>query len=107
MNKGLRFVWQFQHGSRHVVHSGHLAVLHHLTDAVISSRRGVNSGPGLHEVAAQAQGHQTGGWLHIQHTGLHLGGMMQNWVSLLSLCSKINAWERLNWEHLTPSPLTR
>ncbi len=69
MYKGNRFVWQFQHGSRHVVQSGHLAVLHHLTDAVTSSRIGVNSGPGLNEVAAQAQGHQTGGRLHIQHTG--------------------------------------
>lgn len=74
MCKGYGFVWQFQHGSRHVVHSGHLAVLHHLTNAVTSSRTWVNCGPGPNKVAAQAQGHQAGGRLHIQHTGSHLGG---------------------------------
>lgn len=80
--KGHRFVGQLQHGSGHVVHGGHLAVLHHLTDAVTCSRRGVNDGPGLNEVAAQAQGHQAGGQLHVQNTGLHLGGRTQNRVSL-------------------------
>lgn len=74
MCKGHVFVWQLQHGSRHVVHSGHLAVLHHLTNAVNSGRTRFHSGPGLNKVAAQAQGHQAGGWLHIQHTGSHLGG---------------------------------
>lgn len=58
MYKGLCFVWQFQHGSRHVVHSSHLAVLHNLSNAITSSRQGVNFGPGLKEVAAQAQGYQ-------------------------------------------------
>lgn len=103
MYEGQRFVWQLQHGSRHVVHSGHLAVLHHLTNAVTSSRRGVNCGPGLNEVAAKAEGNQTGGRLHIQHTGSHLGRLMQKRVSLQSLYSNINTWEIINWKHLGPS----
>lgn len=74
MCKGHGFVWQLQHGSRHVVHSGHLAVLHHLTNTVTSSRTQFHDGPRLNKVAAQAQGHQAGGRLHIQHTGSQLGG---------------------------------
>lgn len=52
MHKDHGFVRQFQHGSRHVVHGGHLAVLHHLADAVASGGTRLDSGAGLREVAA-------------------------------------------------------
>lgn len=74
MYKGYGFVWHFQHGSRHVVNHDHLAGLHHLTNSITSGRTWVNAGPRLNEVAAQAQGHQTSGRLHIQHTGPNLEG---------------------------------
>lgn len=85
MYKCQRFVRQFQHGSRPVVNSGHLAVLHHLTNAITTSRSGVNSGLRLNEVAAQTQTHQTCGRLYVEHTRLHLGGWKQKRVRLLTL----------------------
>lgn len=72
MYEGCRIVRQFQHGSRHVVGDGHLAVLDYLTDAV--DRKRIHSGPRLNEVAAQAEGHRTSGRIHVQHTGSHLRG---------------------------------
>lgn len=77
MCKGQSFVRQYHHGSRHVVHCNHLAVLHHFANAFASGRSVLESGPGLDEVAAQAQAQQTGGRLHIQHTGSHLRGWLQ------------------------------
>lgn len=61
--KGCGFVRQFQHGSRHVVGDGHLAVLYYLTDAV--DRKRIDSGPRLNEVAAQAEGHHSSGRIHV------------------------------------------
>lgn len=87
MSEGHGFVWQFQHGSRHVVNCGHLAGLHHLTNAVTSRRTRVDPDSWLKEVAAQAQSHQTGGRLHIQHAGTNLPGE-QNKISCYFLIQR-------------------
>lgn len=82
MNKGQSFAGQFQHRSRHVVQGSHLAVFHHLTNAVDAGRGWVDSGPGLNQVAAQAEAHQTCGEVHIQHTGSQLEEGQEIYLSL-------------------------
>lgn len=51
MSEGPGFVWQFQHGSRHVVNCGHLTGLHHLANAVTSIKTWVNTDSWVNEVA--------------------------------------------------------
>lgn len=70
MYEGNGFIRQLQQGPRHVVAGGDLAVLHHLADAVDGTR--VDSGARLDEVAAQAEAHHAGGWIHVEHAGSHL-----------------------------------
>lgn len=76
-------VRQLQDSSGHVVHSGHLATLKHLPNAVTTGRESLHTGSWLKEMAAQGQAHQTAGRLHIQHTSPHLEGQTQGNIALL------------------------
>lgn len=85
MYKGQRFVRKFQHSSRQVVHSGHLALLHHLSNPFPTCRNGLNPSLKMNKVAAQAHSHQTSLWLDVQHARIHLNGWMQKEVCTLKL----------------------
>lgn len=74
MRKGRGFVRQLQHGPRHVMYRGHLALLHHLSGPVPAGRSVVDVRHGLQEVAAQAQPDEAGGRLDVQNARSHLVG---------------------------------
>lgn len=70
MYEGHGLIRQFQQGPRHMVAGGNPAVLHHLANAVHWIR--LHCGAGLKEVIAQAEAHNTSGWVDVKHAGSHL-----------------------------------